>query len=201
MRDGRQPALDLGEGLRDVTGPDAAARGARDVVLGREAVEQLLHRRRERVAGRVHAREHRVAAVARDLDGAQDRAEGGALRVGVVGVPVVGAVAAGRDLVEHVDLGIVVVLRLEGRDLDRAEMPREGDVVRLRQVLVAEEEHEVGVERVAERFDGLVREGLRQIDAADLGADLRRDGEDLDRHRSPSRRAQESSSQALFVCW
>ena len=81
-------------------------------------------------------------------------------------------------LVEHEQLGIVPVLRHEGRVAELAEPATERDVLGRRDVLVAEEDDEVLEEGLLDRRDLVGRELLPEVDAGDLGADRR--GERLD---------------------
>ena len=70
-----------------------------------------------------------------------------------------------------------------------AEQPAERLVLVVRQVLVAEEDHQVFHQRVVHFLELLVAERARQIDPGNLGPDMRRQLFDLDRlvcHRCPS---------------
>ena len=76
-----------------------------------QPVDEVAHRRRQPVVRGVHAREAGVAADRRQLHRAEDRSH---RRVGeerVVAVPLVGALALRVHLVEHDDLGRVLVRR------------------------------------------------------------------------------------------
>ena len=64
-------------------------------------------------------------------------------------MPLVGALALRVHLVEHDDLGRVLVDGRERRHVHRTEAPREGEVLVVGDRLVAEEEHEVVEERLA----------------------------------------------------
>src|SRR5436190_21316561 len=62
-----------------------------------------------------------------------------------------------------------------------AEQMPESLVLLMRQALVAEEDDEVFHQRVVHFLELLIAERARQVDAADLGADMRRQLPDLDR--------------------
>ena len=113
----------------------------------------------------------RVASEGRQLDRPQDRSERRLRPPRDVRVPVVGRPerAAGGD---HEDLGLLLVLRRDGVDLEIAEAPPEGDVAgAVEAVLVAEEHHLPLEERLADLLDHRIVEVVGQLDAADLGAD------------------------------
>jgi hypothetical protein len=151
-----------------------------DVVHRAQTVDQLAHRRGQRLVRGVHAREARVTAELGQLHGAQDRPH---RRIGeerVVAVPLVGALAHRMDLIQHHDLRRVLVHGLEGRHVHGAEAQRELELLLVVDVLVAEEEHEVVEQRLAQTSDVVVGERQPQVDAADLGADRQRQRPDLD---------------------
>jgi hypothetical protein len=83
----------------------------------------------------------------------------------------------------------VVRIRFGGRafaadvDVQLAEVLREAAMRREVDRLLAEEEDAILAQRVLERTDLLLRERLREIDIADLGADARRERRDGDRGR------------------
>ena len=68
-----------------------------------------------------------------------------------------------------------------GMDVQVAELPAEGEMLLGGEMLVAEEDHEIFRQRPMDLVGGLVAERLRQIDAADLGADDRRQLVERDR--------------------
>ena len=70
----------------------------------------------------------------------------------VVAVPLVGALALRVHLVEHDDLGRVLVHGLQRRHVHRPEAQRERELLLVGDVLVAEEEHEVVEQRLAEHL-------------------------------------------------
>ena len=121
------------------------------------------------------------------LHRAQDRRH---RRVGeerVVAVPLVGALAPRVHLVEHDDLGRVLVHRLQRRDVHRSEAQRERELLLVGDVLVAEEEDEVVEETPgAASSTSTSTQLLPQVDAVHLGPDGRGQRRDLDvRHGSP----------------
>jgi hypothetical protein len=71
-------------------------------------------------------------------------------------------------------------------NVQRAEQAREALVILRRQDLVAEHEHMVGVESLANFLQLLRRDRFRQIDTADLGADDGRQWIDRDGARIAS---------------
>ena len=112
------------------------------------------------------------------LDGAQHRAPRRLLPPGDVAVP--GVLVAAPVLVgdQHHHLGIPRLGRHERMHLELAELAAERDVLLGGDVLVAEEQHLVVEPRLVQRREGGRIAGLAQVDAADLGADRRRDGYD-----------------------
>jgi hypothetical protein len=64
--------------------------------------------------------------------------------------------------------------------VDLAPAPREGELPVRRQRLVAEEDHQVVVQRLADLAEHLVVEVARQVDALDLGAERAGDAADLE---------------------
>ena len=67
-----------------------------------------------------------------------------------------------------------------GMDVQLAELAAEFQVLLLRDVLVAEEDHEVFGERAMDLVHGAVRQRAREINAGNLGADDRRQFLDAD---------------------
>jgi hypothetical protein len=71
-------------------------------------------------------------------------------------------------------LGLAGCVRRRWMGVQFSEQTAEGEMLVLRQMLVAEENDEVLGERAVELVEGAVAEWPRQVDAADLGADDRR---------------------------
>jgi len=153
-----------------------------------EPFEEILHRGRERLIGLVGAEEAGVAAAADlgDLGDVEHRAE---RRLGVAGHIRVPAFA--RDIarilvgLDRQDFGIALRLallrrRVIGVLMQRAEITAEALVVLARQLLVAEDEHEMIGESLLHLGKLGLAERLRQIDALDLRADDRRQRIDAD---------------------
>ena len=116
-----------------------------------EPLEIRLHPVRQRLVGRVHAGEQRVAAARRALPDVEDRAHRRLDVAGHVGVPAL-AVGARRILV-GVDLHqrrLARLVRRGGMDVQLAELAPEGEVLLRRDVLVAEEDDEVFGERAVD---------------------------------------------------
>ena len=91
----------------------------------------------------------------------------------MVGVPVVGTLALGRNLVEHVYAGdLVGHARAPPRD-DRAEVFGEANLIRQADVLVPDEDHEVLHEGAPYRGQRRIVERFSQVKPDDLGADRR----------------------------
>ena len=147
-----------------------------------QALEIALHAVRQRLVGGVHRGEQRVAAARRAVADIQDAAHRRLLVAGDVAVPAF-AVGARRILVGMDDhqLGMARRVRRRGMDVQLAEAAAEVEVLVLGDMLVAEEDHQVLRQRAVDLLEGLVAERLRQIDAADLGADDRRQLVDRDR--------------------
>ena len=76
---------------------------------------------------------------------------------------------------EQHELGVVGVVGEDGVHLELTEPAGEGDVRGGRDVLVAEHEHLVAHQRLAQRGDGVVVEGVVEVDRGDLGTDVRGD--------------------------
>ncbi len=96
-------------------------------------------------------------------------------------MPLVGAFASGVHLVEHDDLGRVLVDGLERRHVHRTEAQCERELLVVADRLVAEEEDEVVEERLAHDLHVDVAQLLAQVEAAHLGPDHRGERRDLDR--------------------
>ena len=124
---------------------------------------------------------HRVAADRRAFDAAEHAAERRLLAPRGVGVPgvLVAVVRAVGRLVDAHEPGVVGIAAGDRMILELAEVPRERDVLRARDVLVAEEQHLVLEQQRADLGEqrGVAR-GDAEIDVGELGAD--RAGERLD---------------------
>ena len=70
----------------------------------------------------------------------------------------------------------------ENVELDLAEAAREGDLLRWRDILVAEKDDAMLVIRTLDRGEGRIVERLGQIDAANLGAEGGAGGDYFNRH-------------------
>src|SRR5258705_10413860 len=71
----------------------------------------------------------------------------------------------------------------EDVELDLAKTVGEGDLLRGRDVLIAEEDHAVVIVGPLDRGERLVVDGFGQIDTADLGAERGASRDNLDGHR------------------
>src|SRR3984893_7265800 len=71
----------------------------------------------------------------------------------------------------------------EDVELDLAKTAGEGDVLRGRDVLIAEEDHAVVIVGPLDRGERLVVDGSGQIDTADLGGERGASRDNLDGHR------------------
>ena len=134
------------------------------------ASKRLLETLRKRVEGGAHAGEEGVAPGRRNLPREEDRAAGGFVVVGVIGVPA----AADVDLLvgflqDLGDLRVALHRVEEAVDVDRAEALGEGDVVFGFELLAAKEDDPVFAEGA---FDGAERVvvDLAQVDSVNLGA-------------------------------
>ena len=94
---------------------------------------------------------------------------------GHVAVEDVLARLAGGVAAEQHELRVVGVVREHRVHLELAEAAGQGDVGGGRDRLVAEHEHLVAHQGLAQRGDGVVVELVVEVDRADLGADVRRD--------------------------
>ena len=152
------------------------------VVHGVEAVDEVLHLRRQLLVGGGEVGPLRVAAVRRHDEAPQDRRHRRLGHERDVGVPaaldrraagLVAAPGTARLVVEQQDLGVVGERRQQRRVAgdELAERPAEREVLLLGEGLVAEE-HDLPLEqRGADGGDRLGRE-LAEVDAVDLGADV-----------------------------
>ncbi len=151
------------------------------VVQGRQAVKIGLHAVGERLVGRIHRGEQRVAAARRALLDVEDRAHRRLLVAGDVGVP---ALAVGaRGILVGIDLHqrrIVALMRRRRMHMQVAELAPEGEMLRRGDVLVAEEDDGIFRERAVDLVHLAVRALLghepAEIDAGNLRAD---DGREL----------------------
>src|SRR4051812_11048031 len=154
-----------------------------DAVPGPQAGDLRLHVVGEVAVGLGHVDPDGVAADRGALDAAQHAAEG--RHLAPRGVAVEGVLVVLRSAVEVlVDAHQTRVLRVAARDrvvLERTEALRQRDVLAAGDVLVAEEEDLVLHQQVPDLVEeaGVAR-GLREADVAQLGADRRGEGEDLD---------------------
>ncbi len=148
--------------------------GLRHVRLGRgrdpdQAVQHPPHARRQGLVGEVHVGEERVAAVGRDLAGEQDGAHRRLLQVGGVGVPDAAEIHRLVLALQHLDDLGMAGQPLDERILDRpAEGAGEGEELVGRQVLVAEEDHEMVEQRLPHRARGLRVEPAAEVEAGNL---------------------------------
>jgi hypothetical protein len=113
-----------------------------DAVTGAQRCDPRLDLVRQLFVRQRHVRPHRVAADGWALDAAQDAAHRRRLAPGRVGVPRI-LVAVDRRFGSLVDLNEPGMLRMTADDrmiLERAEPLRECDVVRARDVLIAQEQ-------------------------------------------------------------
>ena len=84
------------------------------------------------------------------------------------------------EFLAHAQLRILAMQRDSG--LQRSEMPREIEMLILRQMLIGKDQHRVGRERVFDVGKIGRRQRRRQIDVADFGGKARRDRTDGDGH-------------------
>jgi hypothetical protein len=164
-------------------------------VLGPQRVGQPLERGGQALVGGDQVGPSGVAADAGDDVGPQDGGEGRVDRGRDVGVPAderVGAVVVLADLVavaldqaldvDRVDLrepfGRAVVVGVGVGQL--AEVAPEADLAGMVEPLAPEEEHAVAQQCGPDGGHGVVVEGLRDVEAVDLGPDLARDRSDVE---------------------
>ena len=151
------------------------------LVPGFQIADQVLDRTRERLIGGVGAGEHRVAADRRDGVQMQDRAHG---RLGVaryVGMPF----HAGHRLrilvrMDGDDLRVAVRRGCGRMDMQLTEAPAKGLVFIEGHVLAAEKDDLMRHQGIVDTLDRGIAERLRDINAADLGADHRAQWVNLD---------------------
>ena len=135
----------------------------------------------QRVIGRVHAGEHRIAPERRHLAGIEHGAEGGDLVVAVIGVPAAADIGFLLRLLAHLgDLRPAVDGAEEAVDVDGGKAFGEGDVLGFAQPLVAEEDHAVLAEGGADLADRVIGQVMGEIDAVQLRADMAGGGADID---------------------
>jgi hypothetical protein len=141
MTHGRELLLHPGQPLRRYV----PAEGVREIVDGIEVFDQILGLAVERVVGGVHVGEQRVAAERGCAHRMKDRGPGRVRPPGDVVVPLILVSTDGGALLEARQFGFVDVARDDGMGLQLAEPPREGDLRRRGQRLIAEEDHLVVV--------------------------------------------------------
>ena len=142
------------------------------VMEGGHAFEILLQAIRQRLVGGVHRGEQGVAALGRALLDVEDAAHRRLEVAAHVGVPAL-AIGARQVLVGMDDhqLGLARLVRRRRMHMQLAEQPAEGQVLVGRDVLVAEEDHEVLGQRAMDLVLLAVGERLAEIEAVDLGTD------------------------------
>jgi len=134
-----------------------------------EPVQQVLHRGRERLEGRLGRREERVvgAALGHDVGSAEDGEGARLLHEGVVRVPVLAEDDGGRRLADNLEAlwALGHCARRDGVRLDRAKLAPKGDLLgRVELVLVGEDEDAARVvRRLAQRLHVLLREVGGQV--------------------------------------
>src|SRR5579859_889428 len=150
-------------------------------VHGPEAFQRALQAGRECFVGEILVGEQRIAAIGRHLDGVEDGAHRWFLHHRGVGLPVLADDLLVAGLAADVDnLGVRADAVIVGVDEDFAEAAGEGFVLIPLEVLVAEEDHAVVEERLADFAYHAVVEVPRDIDAADLGAECAGDRRKFD---------------------
>ena len=196
-RTGRK--LAISSGVRSVK-PIAPARMDQGV-LADQILDLVLGPLVERVVGRAHVGELGVAAPRRDDAGRQEGMLRRDLRIRAVGVPEPVAqleeplaVVARNDLAVLVEVGQIADPGAEaalrcladvagpGLDLELAEVAREGDLLRVGDVLAVKDQHRMPVHALVDRGGVLAAERLRQIDAGNLADEHGMDLFDGERH-------------------
>ena len=144
-----------------------------------QRIEHLPHAVGERLVGEVHVGEHRVTANPRELTRIQHRAPWRSFQEGEVGVPSRTEIPRLVRLLHNLDdvrmsrKSVYVGVRFE-----RTEAFGERAVLLRRQFLVAEEDHEVVVQRGADCLENLVGQRTGEVHTVDLCAE--RAGDRLD---------------------
>ena len=142
----------------------------------------LLQAIRQRVVGGVHAGEDGVAAGRGDLVCQEDRPQGRADVIAVIGMPFATDVLLVAGFLAHLgDHRMAVDRAEEAVDVDLAELLGEGHVLLGRQLLVAEEDHPVVDERLADLGDDAAAHRAAEIHAGNLRPESRGQGRDLQR--------------------
>ena len=158
-------------------------------VLSAQRLDECLHRLGQALVGRDQVRPGGVAADLGHHLGAQNGASGRVHRGGHVGVPAgeVAVLAAPVLRAELLAVPLLVPPRVHGEDLrvvlrrrlvvrvrvgKLAELPAERDLRGVVQMLPAEEDDLVPVQRVADRGHLLRCEGARDVDVRDVRADV-----------------------------
>src|SRR5499427_6421964 len=169
--------LSLGKDAALVLHAVAAAVDVLAFVERGAVLEQALNGLGQRLVGRVHAREERVAAHWGQLVHVEDAAHG---RLGIAGdvrVPHLARYVL-RVLVRVDDEELRMALHEAGSggvDVELAEAPAEGLVLLGGEVLIAEEDDPVVDQAVVDLLEGRLGQRLREVDAADHGAHMRRE--------------------------
>ena len=177
----RAPFPLLARALRDLFGV------VRIEMHADEVVAELLHRFGERVVRGAGVGEHRVATRLRQRHRVEQGAGRRARHERHVGVPEVGAIL---DAVDRQNARVLRQRRFDRMPLgDLTELRRERGLRLGREVLVGEEHDEVLEPGRSHRGQRVGVERYRTIEAADLGADGRRQAPDVElhgcRHRAP----------------
>src|SRR5947209_3776794 len=140
-----------------------------------------LHSRRERIIGRILAREECIATAAWDRMEIKNAAHWWLLVAGDVRVPILPGDAPGtRISVDGQDFGMTLRARGAGVNVQIAEIAAKPLVSFDVERLIAKEQDEVLRNRLMQVLDLAVAQRLGQNDAFDLGSDARRDGCDAD---------------------
>ena len=161
-----------------------------EVVHGAQAGDALLPLRRQTLVGAVHVAEVRLAADSGHHFAVDDRRLARHAPPGTIGMPgeraLVGMasvrIAVLVEIRQPVQLGKAVgVIHGHHVHLNFAELPRERDLRRRRQLLRREDQHLVAQEGVVEGAKDVRRHARREIQPADARTELRR--QRLDRER------------------
>ena len=135
---------------------------------------ELAYRLGERFVGKIHIGPERIAADRGNLFGVENRRLRRPLQVGDVVVPAVAVGAMRRIVLQHHHLGRRLVTRIERVNVERPETGREIALLKRRQRLSLEEEHEMVVERAANLRHRVVAERRAKVEALNGRADRRR---------------------------
>ena len=142
------------------------------VMQGGQPVQIGLHPVRQRLIGRIHAGEERIAAMRRTFLDVEDAAHRRLEVAGDVGVPAfpIGAEAVLVRLDDH-ELGVAGFGGGGRVQMELPELPAEIQVLLLRHGLVAEEDDQVFRQRPVDLIHLPVGDGPAEVHPADLGAD------------------------------